>query len=100
MDTITGVARIFQRGGGAKRESEATEWAEGVCVCVCVYVCVCVWGGVSPYHCREIFKNSCIKITFFLHIKRLFFYLFYSPINGGGGAWPIVPSLATLKTVV
>ena len=47
MDTITGVARIFQQGGGAKRGSEATQWAEGV---------------------RDIFENSCIKMNF-LHIN-------------------------------
>ena len=60
-------------------------------------------GGVSPSHGREIFENSCIKLTSsFLHIKCHFLHLFYSLINGrgAGAAWQLVPSLATLMTVV
>ena len=64
MDTITGVARIFSTGGGggAKRGSEATQWAEGVC-----------FGGQRVGRGCEIFENSCIKMIF-LHIKCLFLY--------------------------
>ena len=51
----TGVARIFQWGGGAKWGSEATERGKGV------------GAGFPLTHGREIFEISCIKMAFFAY---------------------------------
>ena len=65
----TGVARIFQQGGGGgpKRGSEATERGEGVV------------GGCPPSHGREIFvvEISCIKMSFFCTLNAI--------MGAGGG---------------
>ena len=75
----SGVARSFQQGGGGAK-----------------------WGSEARY-IREISESLCIKVEF-LHIKchrytvgmcsgldqGAILFLFYSPINRGGGNGPLV----------
>ena len=88
-------SQVFQRGGGggAKRVSEATEWAESVAgvgvppptveklFFFCVCVCVCVWCVCNVMGEGRLWVYSGIQILY----SPLF--QFYIPINGDG-AWP------------
>ena len=80
---ITGVARIFQRGGGGG-QSEGAKRHRGQRV---------YGGGVPlpPSQGREIFENSCIKMTVFAHNFFFLSFLLSDQREGGGGHGPLCP---------